>query len=623
MNKTTMAFAALLTAGLAMMSGTASAKTMEWSYADQVKTATRVGVSANDIVYFAFKIPQSKAKEFAGAKITEIHVIAGSDASNKNVVKKVFPFITSDLQAEEYEYKGEISMTTVAFGRNTQKLDQPYEIAGDKDLYVGYYFGVNATMANSYLLPLDGNKTAADIESCIFGYSKKLSDRPSEFMNVSDQIGSLCLYVTLEGDNLPGNIAQVSQGVFPKSIKKDKEFTTTLRVWNRGADDITKLTIKKQLGSTVSEEDVDLDEAIVPGDIGRVKIKATVSEDAINIIKFTITKVNGQENGSLKNSAATSVNFTDISQGFERRYLIEDATGTWCPWCTRGIAAMDYVKETYPDNFSCIGVHSGDDMEAESYQGFVSDYIKGFPTLLLDRKTELDITSEAKIKDTFAKLVEKLETEKAYAKVELKGVMNPAKTWIRLNTTTQFYYPSTAPHTLSFALIEDKVGPYVQQNNYAGGNYGNMFGWQDKGSRVAWTFDDVARDLVGYPGVENCMIWTAKPGEEYAGQQDISLASTTNPDNAYIYAIIVNDLTGEVINTTKIDQFEIADIPNAAVENVETEEISFRVVNGSIEAGDAVVAVYTLDGRQVVNTNLAKGIYVAVANGTAAKVLVK
>lgn len=618
-----MAFAALLTAGMSMMSVTASAKTMEFSYADQVKTATQVGVSANDIVYFAFKLPQSKAQEFKGAKITEIHVIAGSTSDNKNVVKKVFPFVTSDIQAADYEYNGELALTTVAFGRNTQKLETPYEITGDKDLYIGYYFGVNATMASSYLLPLDGNKTAADIESCMYGFSDKLSNRPTQMMNVSDQIGSLCLYVTLEGDNLPGNIAQISQAVFPKSIVKDKEFTTTLRVWNRGADDIKTLKVKKQIGSAVSEEEVTLDAAITPGEIGRVKMKSTLSEEAINIVKFTITEVNGQVNGSIKNSAATSVNFTDNSQGFDRRYLIEDATGTWCGWCPRGLAALDYIKEHYPDNFSLVGVHYGDEMQADSYSGFINDYIQGFPTLLLDRKEELDITSEAKIESLFKSLVDKIQTEKAYAKVELKGVMNPSKTWIRLNTSTEFFYNSTAPHTLSFVLVEDGVGPYMQQNYYAGGSKGKMFGWEEKGSKVAVTFDDVARELVGYPGVENCVISTAKPGEKYAGQMDISLASTTNPDNSYVYAIVVNDITGEVVNTARIDKFEEAEIENAAVENVEAEGVDFRVVNGSIEAGDAAVAVYTLDGRQVVNANLAKGIYVAVANGKAAKVLVK
>ena len=44
---------------------------------------------------------------------------------------------------------------------------------------------------------------------------------------------------------------------------------------------------------------------------------------------------------------------------YDRVTVVEEGTGTWCGWCVRGIVALEYMRENYPDKFIGIGVHYG------------------------------------------------------------------------------------------------------------------------------------------------------------------------------------------------------------------------------------------------------------------------
>ena len=71
---------------------------------------------------------------------------------------------------------------------------------------------------------------------------------------------------------------------------------------------------------------------------------------------FTITKVNGEVNGTSVNQATLPrVTVTKVPH---RKIVVEEYTAMWCGYCPRGIALMENLAKTYPDDFIGIAVHT-------------------------------------------------------------------------------------------------------------------------------------------------------------------------------------------------------------------------------------------------------------------------
>lgn len=63
----------------------------------------------------------------------------------------------------------------------------------------------------------------------------------------------------------------------------------------------------------------------------------------------------------------------------DKKVFAEEATGTWCGWCIRGICYMDYMAATYPDTWIGVSVHDADPMENAIYNAEIPNIIPNFP----------------------------------------------------------------------------------------------------------------------------------------------------------------------------------------------------------------------------------------------------
>ena len=74
-----------------------------------------------------------------------------------------------------------------------------------------------------------------------------------------------------------------------------------------------------------------------------------------------------------------------------KRVLVEEATGTWCGFCVRGICFMDDLNTLHPTTTGLIAVHNGDPMTDATYDAGIGPKIGGYPSGLVDRQaTEVD-----------------------------------------------------------------------------------------------------------------------------------------------------------------------------------------------------------------------------------------
>mgnify|MGYP004444978287 FL=1 len=84
--------------------------------------------------------------------------------------------------------------------------------------------------------------------------------------------------------------------------------------------------------------------------------------------------------------------------GYEKKIVMEELTGTWCGYCPRGIATMEYLHETYGDRFIGISLHgAGTGVEPMIIPG--NEYLNslmsasgasGFPSGIVNRQSCMD-----------------------------------------------------------------------------------------------------------------------------------------------------------------------------------------------------------------------------------------
>ncbi|MGM9815521.1 MAG: hypothetical protein ACI304_00500 [Lepagella sp.] len=591
---------------------------INFGYAEDVATAYALnGLSAGNVIYLAFEIPVSDQAELIGAQITGINITAGTSDAGPNKITTVNAFVTDDISGRiptSKMTKGTLSSTE--FGENYVALSTPVEITGEKSLYVGYCFSYK----DCYYLPVDLVLLSQNTNTCLVGVASSVSAAP-QFDNYADQIGSVCISARVEGDNLPKD-KMVIKDVYAPDYQP---FTNNscfyyAKVKNTGSNAINELVVNTSISNgTTSEKTITLDNPVYPGQTASVELK-DIPNNAEGVYTLT-SKVVSANGVAVEYPDEYEICLTSYNEGVAPRVpVIEEATGNWCGFCPRGIVMMETLKEHFPD-WVRIAVHggTGEPMLSATYNAFINTYISGFPSALINRAMYVEDMSDnvsyyQAIDDYYA-------SYDSYCSITLTDntVAEDNKS-VHVATTTKFSCDSDVTHMLSFALVEDNVGPYAQTNYYSGGAYGPCGGWENEGKSVSTIYNDVARYIKSFPGIKNSIAEVKKDGEvEY----ELNLPITTvKGDNFRLVAMVTNAFTGEIINAKQVELSK----NGAGVNDImqDAKNVTISVVNGAIVVnGAANVAVYTLDGRRVNANDLNRGVYVVKADGIAKKVMVK
>ncbi len=565
-------------------------------------------------VYLATEMSVADQQPYIGADITAVNVMAGSSANNGNFpISRVLAFVTDDLGKVPTD-RTVGTIDTTPFSVTSIQLDNPVTITGEKPLYFGYFMSVST---QCYFMPTDCVPTDPTVRNLMVGVANKVSDVPS-YTNYSDQEpGSLCISINISGDNLPENVGTMTGIDLPFYMSDAISYDINIK--NLGVNNLTSASVKTEISNgKVYESKVDFDQPIVPGSTQTVTISGIPNEEeGIFELTSTLVQVNGVD---IANPVSLTSAYGSYANGYDRRPVIEEGTGTWCGFCPRGIVMMEYLKKNYPD-WIRIAVHVSDRMSVNSYSGWVNQFSGGnAPVAVTNRVIE---TPVAGAYDEYYKPIYDAVTEyPAYAKVTLaKAICSEDGKKVSISSTTEVACDVNVPHMLSFVIVEDHVGPYGQSNYYAGGGYGPLEGWEKKGDKVETYFDDVARAINSYPGIEGSLPEVLEAGKTYDYSLDMSLSNVKNTWFRVI-ALITNAATGEIMNA---DEMVVYKDNGAGVEGVVSDSnIEIKAGNGEIlVTGAQNVAVYTLDGRRVNNANLPAGVYFVNADGKSAKVLVK
>jgi len=198
------------------------------------------------------------------------------------------------------------------------------------------------------------------------------------------------------------------------------------------------------------------------------------------------------------NNDTLSTAVVGVSFKPKKRVVFEEATGTWCGWCVRGIVYMDSLWRADSNNLAIVSVHNSDPMSSlntstTAYDNLMGNYIGGYPSMVIDRRYTDDPSGAF---DDF------LADSSLFAFASLGLNVTISGTSVTAHAKVTPALNLTGDYRLELVVEEDKVtsgggttGTWLQHNYYAVGGAGHATSMKTLG----YDFNNLPTDI---PGVE-------------------------------------------------------------------------------------------------------------------------
>ena len=508
---------------------------VEWGYCDGNKV-TGGGivdqVAGNDCEY-AIHVPSAMLEAYKGKTISSIQVYMSSEYDYVFITKPGTDYLVKQPVEGAYGIWEEVT------------LSEPYTITGD-ELFVGMgHKGLISSALAEDITENDGLwfRTMGTNDS---------GTEPGEWICIPEQAPDYAhpipVRFVITGGDMPADAVLRDVSLTPVD---NRNYIVNAKVVNRLTSQLKKVTINWDFdGKNNGSKTFDLDLRPGQGELLSFDVNATLT-DRNNNFNYVLTAVNDVTDAIPANSTGTFNFNTSANTYYPRRVVMEEATGTWCGWCVRGIETIDRLKQQYPENFIAIGLHDNDEMSNFVNYGVIAKNFNSYPSCLINR---------TKLMNPALPLVQPMVEEmkdKAEAKVSATAVYAKRdNSAVTVNTESVFGFSDdkTADYRLAYALVEDHVGPYVQSNYYSGMTLDDeqafMEEWTKKDAKVKIEFNDVARGLFGGEyGVEGSVPKQVKEGEVYKYAYSFPLPSNvSNHENLRIVVMLIDQRSGEIIN---------------------------------------------------------------------------
>jgi hypothetical protein len=501
------------------------------------------------------RMPQEDVLEFAGAWVITDAKSAGDPAAINN------SFYTPVGKADDW------LITPIIKGIN-EKMGLSWSAqALNKNFPNGYEVRVSPT----------GGDKISDFTDLLITIEKENTALTSRSVILEDYVGKdiriafhdnsnnkqLLLLDNILLTKIPDLDAEMKNVITDQYALVNEDAKIYYEVKNLGYDEISTFEVEVSDGINTKTEKVN-GAFISFGDTyqGLVTFKIS-SAEKVNVTA-KILSINNVSDPNPNNNTANG-SLQGVSKKINKKLVAEEATGTWCPWCTRGTVFMEKMKKDFPDNFIGIAVHNGDPMVVASYDNGIKTLprFSGYPSVAVNRQLIIDPEEMPKfLADFTSREVSPFEINVRQSKVNRKITVN--------GDITFFTSLPDADFNVVVAMVEDGVrgtaSGYNQANAYAGGNAGLMGGYEKLPNPVPasqMVYNEVGRALpFGFRGKSGIIPSNIKEGDVFSFSVDYECPSTENIDNIHTVAFVVNNKTGHIINGAKTQSFavNVADI---------------------------------------------------------------
>lgn len=497
---------------------------------------------------------------------------------------------------------------------------------GDDGLYVGYTFTVT-----------DGKKLPKPIVVKPYmafqgAFLLQSSRTDLKWNDYSTQLNCVSP-ITLE---FAGDFEAAAVGIKSAVIDyagADAQYSVPVTLTNRGFTPIEHIEYTAIVDgkSITGKVDTNSEKLRNYGSTQRVELPIPlVTELGVYDLTLTIDKVNEADNNDRYKSWNAPIEI--IAHRPVHKPLMEEYTGTGCPQCTRGLAAIEKMNELHADRFVVLSYHgyNNDDPMAMA-AGYPKPGIlpSGFPNACLNRILACDPywgsqNVEFGIEDDWQTIADKFSPVEIQIDAQWEDDTREC-----INITSAISWairPEEGEYRMAYALVADDLhgssGEWLQSNSLAGSKESLLYlddfidGKYGTSPVMDYHFNDVAILTSDHDGI---------PG---------SIPSVSTEENTeHCYSFNLKDainLSGKPIVQDK-DKLRIvaialkADSSLGTVMNCETSTIKSLNNINTIDPSDSTVVSerwYDINGR-IINTVSDKGIYirvVAMSDGTIKKI---
>lgn len=570
------------------------------------------GITGNNKV--AMVLTADDLAPYYGKKIVGVRFNLGQGETANGVFVQNLKIADGQITEATSLVSSDESVTSAAGAKNTGEwhevmFDQKVELNSSfEGLFVGYNY---KQKSNNYPIGV-----SSKVEGPFYIYANIPASKGGngeDWYQINSGGYGLSIQLIVEGDFAPNAVRPLDFGEF--TVVKGKSKNVAVSLWNIGSK-LTSIDYTIALdGKAGAEQHLDFGKDFGLGGTHSVEIPfAAASELGASTVTLTITKVNGEENACVKNSA-TGTLYT-VEREFVKRSVVEQFTGTGCGNCPSGHVAMHNMHNLYGDQFIGIALHqfnSSDPMYNASYDlGFT-----GAPQCMVNRSSGILMPYEQMPEVLKASL-----NEIALAEVTVAGTFADEDT--KVNATASVESLVAGDYNIAFMLTADgltgKTTSWKQHNYFCkgGSRYNSQasmpddlkFLW-DMGSSYVETYNDVLI-ASSYVSSNNkatlpTLVANGTVSSEYTMKMPtkVALKKALKLDQIYVVALLLDKKTGAIVNAGRARV-----TGSTGIEDVTT-------------GTDAtVVARYNVNGVQIAAP--VKGInIVKMSDGTTRKVLVK
>lgn len=570
------------------------------------------GITGNNKV--AMVLTADDLAPYYGKKIAGVRFNLGQGETANGVFVQNLKIADGQITEATSLVSSDESVTSAAGAKNTGEwhevmFDQKVELNSSfEGLFVGYNY---KQKSNNYPIGV-----SSKVEGPFYIYANIPASKGGngeDWYQINSGGYGLSIQLIVEGDFAPNAVRPLDFGEF--TVVKGKSKNVAVSLWNIGSK-LTSIDYTIALdGKAGAEQHLDFGKDFGLGGTHSVEIPfAAASELGASTVTLTITKVNGEENACVKNSA-TGTLYT-VEREFVKRSVVEQFTGTGCGNCPSGHVAMHNMHNLYGDQFIGIALHqfnSSDPMYNASYDlGFT-----GAPQCMVNRSSGVLAPYEQMPEVLKASL-----DEIALTDVTVTGTFAEEDT--KVNATASVESLVAGDYNIAFMLTADGLTGTTKswkQSNYfckGGGRYNSQasmpddlkFLW-DMGSSYVETYNDVLI-ASSYVSSNNkatlpTLVANGTVSSEYTMKMPtkVALKKALKLNQIYVVALLLDKKTGAIVNAGRARV-----TGSTGIEDVTT----------GTEA--TVVARYNVNGVQIAAP--VKGInIVKMSDGTTRKVLVK
>lgn len=570
------------------------------------------GITGNNKV--AMVLTADDLAPYYGKKIAGVRFNLGEGETANGVFVENLKIADGQITEATSLVSSDESVTSTAGAKNTGEwhevmFDQKVELNSSfEGLFVGYNY---KQKSNNYPIGV-----SSKVEGPFYIYANIPASKGGngeDWYQINSGGYGLSIQLIVEGDFAPNTVRPLDFGEF--TVVKGKSKNVAVSLWNIGSK-LTSIDYTIALdGKAGAEQHLDFGKDFGLGGTHSVEIPfAAASELGASTLTLTITKVNGEENACVKNSA-TGTLYT-VEREFVKRSVAEQFTGTGCGNCPSGHVAMHNMHNLYGDQFIGIALHqfnASDPMYNASYDlGFT-----GAPQCMVNRSSGILAPYEQMPEVLKASL-----DEIALTDVTVTGTFAEEDT--KVNATASVESLVAGDYNIAFMLTADGLTGTTnswKQSNYfckGGGRYSSKASMPDDlkhlwdmGSSYVETYNDVLI-ASSYVSSNNkatlpTLVANGTVSSEYTMKMPtkVALKKALKLDQIYVVALLLDKKTGAIVNAGRARV-----TGSTGIEDVTT----------GYEA--TVVARYTVNGVQV--SAPVKGVNILkMSDGTTRKVLVK